>query len=90
MATEPESTDSRGAEASTPIGGPGLETVLDRARELAGAWLAGLAERPVGARGEAAGLGGPLPAAGEDPVAVLERLAAAAEPRLVGSPGPRY
>ena len=45
---------------------------------------------PCAGRRSAAGLGGPLPAAGSDPVAVLEALAAAAEPGLVASAGPRY
>jgi glutamate/tyrosine decarboxylase-like PLP-dependent enzyme len=35
-------------------------------------------------------LGGPLPAEGEDPLAVLENLAAGAEPGLIASAGPRY
>jgi glutamate/tyrosine decarboxylase-like PLP-dependent enzyme len=65
------------------------DPLLDRARELAGAWLAGLAERPVGPRGDAVGLTGPLPA-GEDPAAVLEALASGADPGLAASPGPRY
>ena len=38
----------------------------------------------------AAALGGPLPATGSDPVAVIDRLARAAEPGLANSPGPRY
>jgi glutamate/tyrosine decarboxylase-like PLP-dependent enzyme len=66
------------------------DAVLDRARDLAAGYLDALAERPVRAAGEADGLRGPLPAAGEDPVAVLETLAAAAEPGLVASAGPRY
>jgi glutamate/tyrosine decarboxylase-like PLP-dependent enzyme len=63
---------------------------LRRAAELARAWLETLADRPVGARGDAAGLHGPLPERGEDPLAVIEALAAAAEPGLVASAGPRY
>jgi glutamate/tyrosine decarboxylase-like PLP-dependent enzyme len=66
------------------------EPVLDRARELALAYLATLPDRPVRAAGEAEALLGPLPAAGEDPVAVLNALAAGAEPGLVASAGPRY
>ena len=58
--------------------------------ELASAYLDGLAERPVRAAGVPSGFGGALPAAGEDPVVVLEALAAAAEPGLVASAGPRY
>ena len=37
-----------------------------------------------------AGLGGPLPEEGTDPAAVIERLAAAVEPLLTTSVGPRY
>ena len=35
-------------------------------------------------------LGGPLPEAGEDPVAVIEALAAGAEPGLIAQAGPRF
>jgi glutamate/tyrosine decarboxylase-like PLP-dependent enzyme len=63
---------------------------LDRAHDLAAAWLAGLAERHVGATGEADGLRVALPERGEDPVAVVDALAAGADPGLVASPGPRY
>jgi glutamate/tyrosine decarboxylase-like PLP-dependent enzyme len=66
------------------------DDALRRAHELAAAWLAGLTERPVRAGGDAAGLRGPLPAHGEDPGAVIDALASAAEPGLVASPGPRY
>ena len=58
--------------------------VLQRAAELAAAWLESLPERPVRAAGEPDGLRGPLPEEGEDAVAVIEALAAAAEPGLVG------
>ncbi len=63
---------------------------LQRAAELAGEWLDSLAERPVGPAGDPAGLRGPLPEAGEAPLAVVEALAAGAAPGLVASPGPRY
>jgi glutamate/tyrosine decarboxylase-like PLP-dependent enzyme len=66
------------------------DAVLRKASELATAWLEGLPERHVGARAEPAGLRAPLPGRGEDPVAVIETLAAAAEPGLVASAGPRY
>ena len=66
------------------------EAVLDRAAALAGAWLETLAQRPVRAAGDADGLRGALPEQGEDPLALIEALAAAAEPGLVASPGPRY
>ena len=39
---------------------------LQRAAELAGAWLRSLPERPVGPAGDPAGLRGPLPEAGAD------------------------
>ena len=65
------------------------DEALDRAGELARDWLAGLAERRVGPAG-APSLGGPLPEAGESPAAVVEALAAGAEPGLVASSGPRY
>ena len=66
------------------------DAALRRAAELAHAWLETLPERPVRARGEADGLRGPLPEQGEDAAAVIEALAAAAEPGLVASAGPRY
>ena len=67
---------------------------LRRAAELAEEHLAGIAERRVGAAASyedtVAALDEPLPAAGEDPEAVLERLVAVAGPATVASPGPRY
>src|SRR3954454_13341061 len=52
---------------------------LARAHALALDFVASLPERPVGARADAvsvmATLGGPLPDAGEDALAVVERLA---------------
>ncbi len=63
---------------------------LARARELATAWLDGLGERPVRAAGDPEGLRLPLPEEGEEPAAVIDALAAAAEPGLVASAGPRY
>jgi glutamate/tyrosine decarboxylase-like PLP-dependent enzyme len=69
-------------------------THLRRAAELAEEHLAGLAERRVGAvtsyEDTLAALDEPLPSGGEDPVAVLEQLAAVAGPATVASPGPRY
>jgi glutamate/tyrosine decarboxylase-like PLP-dependent enzyme len=57
-------------------------------------YRAGVGNRPVapaldreGLRGA---LGGPLPAEGADPDAVLEQLTAAVEPMLTASVGPRY
>jgi glutamate/tyrosine decarboxylase-like PLP-dependent enzyme len=58
------------------------------------AFLATLDERPVAARADAAvvlrSLGGPLPEVGEDPAAVIDALAAGAEPGLVATAGPRH
>jgi glutamate/tyrosine decarboxylase-like PLP-dependent enzyme len=68
--------------------------LLRRTADLAAGFLATLNERPVHAtatRAELlAGLGGPLPEAGEDPAVVLEHLAREAEPGVVGMAGPRY
>jgi len=65
-----------------------------RAAELAGAWLGSLRERPVGIPvGPAelrARLGGPLGEAGQEPVGLITELAAALEPGLVATAGPRY
>ena len=66
------------------------EDHLERAADLAGAWLRSLPDRPVGPAGDPAGLRGALPDGGSDPVAVIEALATAAEPGLVATPGPRY
>ena len=70
--------------------------VLRRAAELASAYLGSLEARPVGGPVDlptlraAMGVGTPLPDAPTDPMTVVEDLAAAAEPGLVGSAGPRY
>jgi len=70
------------------------DRVLNRAAELAKEYLATLSERPVGPPGDLAALrdsiGGPLPEQGKEAVAVIERLAGAVNPGLVGSAGPRY
>jgi glutamate/tyrosine decarboxylase-like PLP-dependent enzyme len=67
---------------------------LRRAAELGLDYLDGLAERRVGSRADAAAvaerLGGPLPEDGTDAVTVIEQLAAAVDPGLVASAGPRY
>jgi glutamate/tyrosine decarboxylase-like PLP-dependent enzyme len=67
-----------------------LRLASDRARS----WLATLGSRPVGVPVEPAALrerlGGPLGAGGEDPAKVVADLAAALEPGLVATPGPRY
>ena len=67
---------------------------LDRARRFAGEWLASLPGRPVGIPVDAAAmrarLDGPLPPEGLPATQVLDELAAALEPGLVATGGPRY
>ena len=69
-------------------------TVMRRAAELAEEHLATLRDRPVRAavtyEDVVAALDEPLPEHGEDDVAVLEHLVAAAGPGVVANPGPRY
>ena len=68
--------------------------LLARTAALAGDYLDSLATRPVGRPVDLvalrAALGGPLPDGPTDSIEVVEGLAAAAEPGLVGSAGPRY
>jgi len=68
--------------------------VLERAHAIAANYLDQVASRHVGgiAARESlkAALGGPLPKAGRDPVAVLNDLATHADPGIVASAGPRY
>jgi glutamate/tyrosine decarboxylase-like PLP-dependent enzyme len=68
--------------------------LLARTATLANDYLSSLATRPVGGPVDLAALreamGGPLPDAPSDPLEVVEGLAAAADPGLVGSAGPRY
>ena len=75
------------AHAATPA-------LLRRTAELASAFIASLDERPVHAPATHAELlaafGGPLPAAGQDPTAVVEDLVRAADRGILGMPGPRY
>ena len=67
---------------------------LSRAAAIAQAYLAGAASRPVGIPVDRdvlrERLGGALPERGEDPADVLDRLARAADPGIVGTAGPRY
>ena len=77
------STSDTGSDAATA-------EPLARAHAHASAWLAGAGERPVRAAGDPAALRGPLPEDGADAAAVIDALAAAAEPGLVASAGPRY
>lgn len=68
--------------------------LLARTAALASDYLDSLATRPVGRPVDLvalrAALGGPLPGGPTDPIEVVDGLAAAAEPGLVGSAGPRY
>ena len=68
--------------------------LLSRTAEIAMAYRDSLATRPVGRPVDLAALraalGGPLPDHPTDPLAVIEDLAAAVEPGLVASAGPRY
>ncbi|MFL5674093.1 MAG: pyridoxal phosphate-dependent decarboxylase family protein [Chloroflexota bacterium] len=68
--------------------------VLTRAAALASDYLATLPDRPVARSVDLAALrasmGGPLPDGPMDPVAVVEALAAAADPGLVATAGPRF
>ena len=70
------------------------EAALRRAADLGLEYLAGLPDRHVGGRADAATirerLGVVLPEQGTDPVTVVEELAAAADPGIVASVGPRY
>ena len=70
------------------------DDVLGLAARLAGEWLGSLDERPVGVPVDPgimrARLDAPLPEEGQDPRTVISEMAAALEPGLVASPGPRY
>jgi glutamate/tyrosine decarboxylase-like PLP-dependent enzyme len=71
-----------------------MDECLKRASQIASEYLATLTERHVNAREIEASIlkafGGPLPEFPQDPVTVIDRLAAAADPGLVASAGPRY
>jgi len=70
------------------------DSLLSRTRELAENFLASVDSRPVFPTTTfpelVRALGGPLPEEPQDPQSVIERLAAAADPGLVATPGPRY
>ncbi len=69
------------------------EAALRRAAEIGFDYLSKLPERAVGARADAATIAsrlGDLADAGMDPTRVIEELATAVDPGLVGSLGPRY
>ncbi|HEX7067928.1 MAG TPA: pyridoxal-dependent decarboxylase [Candidatus Limnocylindria bacterium] len=69
------------------------EAALRRAAEIGFDYLSKLPERAVGARADATTIAsrlGDLADAGMDPTRVIEELATAVDPGLVGSLGPRY
>jgi len=70
------------------------KAALDAAYAAAARFLSGVADRPVGAKLDAAALratlGGPLPESGEAAAQVVERLARDAEPGIVATAGPRF
>ena len=70
------------------------DPAMRRAAEIGLEFIAGLPERHVGSAADAATiaarLGGPLPERGMDATTVVEELAAAVDPGLVASAGPRY
>ena len=79
----------------TRVQGPSeTDAAMARAAELAREFVHTLAERPVHATSSLAALrerfGGPLPDEGEDPVHVIEALAANADGGIIASAGPRY
>ncbi|MGH2418128.1 MAG: pyridoxal phosphate-dependent decarboxylase family protein [Candidatus Limnocylindria bacterium] len=71
-----------------------LDPLLQRTAALAGEYLAGLSERRVGALEDAGTIAErlrvTLPDAGDDALAVIERMARDVDPGLVASAGPRY
>ena len=68
--------------------------LLQQTAEIACAYLDTLNERRVGSLVDYTALlesmGGPMPATGEDPLNIIQRLAVAADPGLVATPGPRH
>ncbi len=85
----PEAAPESGEEGSV-----GTRRLLGRTAKLAAGYLDSLPERPVGlpvgVEEMRAALGGELPEAGEEPIAVVERLAAAADRGVMASSGPRF
>jgi glutamate/tyrosine decarboxylase-like PLP-dependent enzyme len=73
---------------------PEAAALVRRAAEAAAAYLDGLPARavvpPATAAEIAVALGGPLPETGEDPVAVLDRLAADADPGITATGSGRF
>ena len=80
--------------SKTHQGLDGYERVLEVAEERARRYLAGVEDRPVreeaGVKELRARLDRKLPNEGEDPATVVEELAEAAEPGLIGLGSPRY
>jgi glutamate/tyrosine decarboxylase-like PLP-dependent enzyme len=76
------------------VDAPVRSGLFHQTADLATEYLASLAERPVSRPVDLAALreamGGSLPEGPSDPARVIEALAAAAEPGLVASAGPRY
>lgn len=72
----------------------GFDEVLDVAHRHASRWLAGLAERPIPPRAGIEeikdAIGRRLPAEGAPAPEVVEQLAVAAEPGLIGMPSARF
>jgi glutamate/tyrosine decarboxylase-like PLP-dependent enzyme len=72
----------------------GMRDLFIRTAEIAGDWLRSLDKRPVAESATVdelrSRLGGPLPRGPADPLAVVEELARAVEPGLVGIPSGRY
>jgi glutamate/tyrosine decarboxylase-like PLP-dependent enzyme len=68
--------------------------LLAHTADLAAGYLESLQRRPVGGpvdlAGLRAGLAGPVPETGADPLETMRWLASAADPGLTGSAGPRY
>lgn len=71
-----------------------MNELLDAARRHAGAFLDSTDTRrvfpPTPFHELVTSLGGPLPERGEDPSAIIDRLARVADRGLVATPGPRY
>src|SRR5437763_772822 len=71
-----------------------MRNILRRTHDLALEFLESLSTRPVGAPVDFPALvkrtDGPLPAAGEDAIHVIENLTRAIEPGLIATAGPRY
>jgi glutamate/tyrosine decarboxylase-like PLP-dependent enzyme len=77
-----------------PFADTHYQDLLRKTLDVAGGFLEGLSDRPVGRPVDFPVLlkrmGGPLPFAGEDPASVIEHLATAADRGLVATAGPRY